>query len=267
MSGVDGPDRDGRGDESCAQLRELAPELTIGLLSGTERAHVLAHLSSCFACQELVERLSGLADRLLLVAPGAEPPEGFETTVLARLRAAQAGGRAPDARLARLGRRARWLAVAFALLALTAAGGALVQHQRDRGGHLDREYVATLRALGGSSLRAARLEPGSSAGPGGEAPAGVAPTGEAPTGEIFVYAGRTSWLFVDVRGALPDGRYRVRVQDIGGRNVIAGSISVSGGSGSWGRTTPPAITRLTGVSVVDPDGTVRLQAQLPTGPG
>jgi hypothetical protein len=77
----------------CSQLRDMAPEVALGLVTGEERAVALSHLEGCAACRAEVASLAGVADELLLIGPEAPPPEGFDRRVLARLtevRAAQA---------------------------------------------------------------------------------------------------------------------------------------------------------------------------------
>jgi Putative zinc-finger len=77
----------------CSQLRDMAPEVALGLVTGEERAVALAHLEGCAACRAEVASLAGVADELLLIGPEAPPPEGFDRRVLARLtevRAAEA---------------------------------------------------------------------------------------------------------------------------------------------------------------------------------
>ncbi|HEX2192938.1 MAG TPA: zf-HC2 domain-containing protein [Acidimicrobiales bacterium] len=70
---------------SCAQAEELASELALGTLDGEERAAVLSHVAACASCRELADRLAGVADGLLILAPPAEPPAGFESRVLERI--------------------------------------------------------------------------------------------------------------------------------------------------------------------------------------
>ncbi len=72
----------------CAELREVAPDVALGLLTGEERAAALAHLQGCEACRAEVASLAGTADEVLFAAPEAEPPPGFGLSVLARLSAA-----------------------------------------------------------------------------------------------------------------------------------------------------------------------------------
>ncbi|MGH9193505.1 MAG: zf-HC2 domain-containing protein [Acidimicrobiales bacterium] len=115
----------------CSELRDVAPDVALGILTGEERAHALAHLEGCAACRAEVASLAGVADELLLTGPEATPPEGFDRRVLARLtkvRAAEAPSAARSGGPAHLHRRARRrrpdrrrLAVGAALAAAAAA--------------------------------------------------------------------------------------------------------------------------------------------------
>src|SRR4029079_4682040 len=91
---------------SCAQLRDVAPELALGVLGGAERAEAIMHVNECARCQALVNELSEAAGALPLLAPEIEPPFGFEQRVLSSGRARRrrsvrrmitAGGGAPAA--------------------------------------------------------------------------------------------------------------------------------------------------------------------------
>jgi len=81
-------------DARCGEVRLLAAELALGLVTGPERAAALAHLETCPACRAEVESLAGIVDQLLLATPRVEPPPGFESGVLDRL-AAESGVAAP----------------------------------------------------------------------------------------------------------------------------------------------------------------------------
>src|SRR5947207_11994848 len=72
---------------TCPEVRELAPELALGIVGGPERAEALQHASECGPCRALVGELAEAADALMLLAPESEPPSGFEERVLAALRA------------------------------------------------------------------------------------------------------------------------------------------------------------------------------------
>jgi Putative zinc-finger len=73
------------GEMGCDQVRDLAPELALGIAEGQERVAALSHLTGCPGCRQLVSDLSSVGDGLLLLAPSREPPRGFESGVLARL--------------------------------------------------------------------------------------------------------------------------------------------------------------------------------------
>ncbi|HZA86627.1 MAG TPA: zf-HC2 domain-containing protein [Acidimicrobiales bacterium] len=73
----------------CAHVREIAPDLALGLLTGEERAAALEHLEACQACRAEVASLAGVADDVLLTAPEITPPAGFDGRVLAGLTAAR----------------------------------------------------------------------------------------------------------------------------------------------------------------------------------
>ncbi len=68
---------------ACGESEAWGAEMALGLLSGPERATGLSHLAACPSCREQVDDLARVADRLLLLAPEAEPPAGFESRVLA----------------------------------------------------------------------------------------------------------------------------------------------------------------------------------------
>src|SRR5688500_16102536 len=106
----------------CREVRELAPDLALGDLAGSDRAGVMAHLATCQECRRYVDELASSADALLILAPEAEPSEGFESRVLAAVREPRA-------------RSKRWVA-AVAAAALLGAGvawlGAMQAFRVDR---------------------------------------------------------------------------------------------------------------------------------------
>ena len=66
----------------CLDVRAMTPEAALGLLSGADRAVVFEHLEGCERCREAMHEFSALADELMLLAPEAEPPVGFEQRVI-----------------------------------------------------------------------------------------------------------------------------------------------------------------------------------------
>ena len=71
--------------ERCEQVRELIPEVALGLAPGDERARVLAHVDACPECRAALARAASTVDGLLLLAPEHEPPPGFDSAVLAAM--------------------------------------------------------------------------------------------------------------------------------------------------------------------------------------
>jgi len=70
---------------SCLDVQAMTPEAALGLLSGSDRAVVFEHLETCEACRDAMHEFSALADELVLLAPEAEPPLGFEQRVVAAI--------------------------------------------------------------------------------------------------------------------------------------------------------------------------------------
>ena len=70
---------------TCAEVRDLAPELALDLLDGAVRAAALEHVETCVACRQEVVSLTGAADEILLLVPTVAPPPGFADRVVARL--------------------------------------------------------------------------------------------------------------------------------------------------------------------------------------
>jgi hypothetical protein len=198
---------------TCADVRAAAAELALGMVSGVERAAALEHLAGCPACRAEVESLADVADALLLLAPQAEPPLGFETRVVDRMAAAGLG---VSHRPRRRWRLATMAAVAAAVLGVAIGFSGL--YERNRGTSLDREYVNALRVLGGKALLAGRLTT----------------TDGAPTGEVFVYEGHPSWIYVYVSDKTASGPLSVELQWARGAPATVAGLNLVRGHGSLG---------------------------------
>src|SRR5262245_60291222 len=131
----------------CEAIREIFPEVAMGVASGEARAGAMAHLVGCPDCRRELEEVTATVDELLLLAPEHEPPAGFETRVLNAL-----DDRAPRRHLLRT---SLVLAAAFILVAAIAASFVWVRSANDR--DLADQYRHTLAVADGTNFRAADL--------------------------------------------------------------------------------------------------------------
>jgi hypothetical protein len=104
----------------CDDFDAAVGELAFETLEPAERDAMLAHAAGCDRCRQELQIMSETADRLLLLAPEAEPPVGFEQ------RALQAVGRR---------HRSRPLILAAAAALVLFVGGVLLgRNVSDDGG-------------------------------------------------------------------------------------------------------------------------------------
>jgi Putative zinc-finger len=194
---------------SCAEVRELAPELALGILGGAERAEVVLHVNGCARCQAYVAELTEAADAIPQLAPEAEPPPGFEVRVLHRL-----GERERRT-------RRRW----FATAAAVAAGAMIVSITAVR--VIESNDAPTVAATGTTHVLS---EPVAVAMEGGAL--GV------PAGWAFVNDHHGVAVSVDY--GIESGRYAVEVTPMRGSPAAIGTIDIKNGRGSWtGRSADP----------------------------
>ncbi len=207
----------------CPDEHQLVA-LALGELSGRARADVLTHLMACRSCREQVDQLIEVAEHLLLVAPEAEPPVGFESGVVDQFVPAS------KVRTRRL-RVTTAVAGIAAAVALVAAGG----------------VGARLAERGHSDIAEAQM---------------ITPTGR-DVGNVWQYQGDPSWIFVAVPGwrnwdvvANAELDYRLEAQLHNGSTVDLGPIAFSADDGSWATTTTLDTTTIATVSIVDDTGHV-----------
>jgi hypothetical protein len=216
----------------CPTVESLAPELALGILSGSERAAALAHLSDCAACRRLVDELSTVADPLLLLAPEVEPSIGFESRVLAATSDPDRPG--VTARHRRRPRFAFVRVVAAAAAVLVAAAGGLVV------GRVVGQDHAVVRTA-------------------------VAVTGKS-TCRAFAYGDKQAWVFVSLEAPREwTADYTVEITtEGGGRAATVGQFRLQGGQGSFGAVVDVAASRLRAVRVLDASGALRYEAPFTT---
>ena len=219
-------------EATCDEVRELAPELALGIAAGEQRARALLHIASCTDCRTLVEELSRAADSLLLLAPPKEPPIGFEAHAVDRVR-----GLRPGRRLKLVG--------AVAAIVLVAVGGtvAIMTAATSRDRDLAKRYLDILAGEG--QLLAAELRTAD----GG------------PAGQVFVYSGPSNWVFIIVDAASGSGMHDVVFVPRSSAAITVGRIRLVDGRGSWGSTTGFNVRDLT-VQLVGDDGKPGFEAAL-----
>lgn len=232
------------GEMDCEQVRELAPELAIGIADGQERDAALRHAAACPDCRHLVSELSTVVDDLLLLTPSREPPPGFASRIAARISPPP-----PPARHVPAGRR--WLprlAVAASVVAALAVGAGIVYQGTASDRQLASSYRAVLDQGHGSFFAAAALR---------------GPTGT--VGTVFGYQGRPSWLFATVH--LPNSgaqRFSVQLITRDGKYVPAGTAVLGGTHSTWGAQIHMDLTNLAQLRFTAASGHTTITANLNT---
>ncbi|MGH3853981.1 MAG: hypothetical protein ACRDR6_10900, partial [Pseudonocardiaceae bacterium] len=194
---------------TCPQCRELAPELALDVLTGTERARALAHLDRCANCRDIACALTVTADRLIELLPDAPPPAGFEQRVLTALTPPT-----PSTR--------RWWQPAAAVLfavALAGAGGWAL------GGLTHDKAPAQGTAQPGErSVMFAPLLTAEHQGSGSE------------VGQAYVYPGQPAWIYLSLKtGRHPtSGTVRCELVRGDGSSVPIGTFRLTKGYAAWG---------------------------------
>jgi hypothetical protein len=263
-------------DMTCAELADVAAELALGVLTGRERAMAIAHLDRCDECREHVRQLMATGEQLLELLPPAEPPAGFETRVLARLglpapaeaegreehdypRLISKGGGNPGHRGA-------------------AGGGTRPRADRPRAGQPSappagpggtrrpgrmRRVLATVAVglavivagLGGWRIGAGTA-PAASTAAGPLTSASLLSATHQDVGDIYVYSGRSTWLYMSVEIGSGNGAVTCQVVGKDGRVTKIGTFQLADGYGSWGSPDPGNTGPLSGARIVSADGTV-----------
>lgn len=208
----------------CPDVRALAPDVALDLLSGDERAAALEHLGSCASCRLEVEELSSVADSLLALTPAVPPPPGFEAGVLARMEVATPEPR-PSA-----GRRRRWRAPALVAACAALGAGILLAVPRDADDGVRRASFVTAD--------------GSDAG------------------EVVLTDGDPDNMMCTIDDPRFTGAYTIGlVLDDGTRREV-GAFEVDGDRYTWGTPLPVDADRVRSIEVRSPDGVVRSTAVL-----
>lgn len=205
---------------------DLAVALALGELSGRARADALSHLLACPTCRRQTDELLDLSERVLLAAPSAEPPPGFESAVMSRLASEPSPARRGRPRAALLG-----LAAAIATVALV--GAALVG--------------AALAPGGGSEMAAASM---------------LTPSGR-DVGTAWRYESDPSWVFIAVPGwkvwddpSDAPRSYEMRAVLDDGTSAELGPVTFAADDGTWATATQLDPSRIRSVAIIDQTGHV-----------
>jgi hypothetical protein len=206
-------------------------EFALGTLSGRSRAVVLAHLETCAHCNAEVESLADVSDKLLWLAPEAEPSLGFETRVIERLRGSGAQLRT------RRRQRVSVFAVAAMLAAVLGVGvGAIV----------------TNHATAPSSSATARPTTGR-----------LMSNGQV-LGDVTISSGSPSWMIMDVDAGVLSGTVWCQVTLANGHTETVGKFTIADGYGSWIAPIKGSSSDVRSARVVNAKGTVLAQATFAT---
>jgi hypothetical protein len=212
---------------SCPEVRELAPELALGIVGGPERAEALQHASECGPCRVLVGDLAEAADALPLLAAEAEPPPGFEERVLATLKAPRRRNRRRIA----------------AVVAVAAAAATIVSIVGVRIVESTQETSRSVTAA--SDVRTAQMT-----GANG-----------LDVGDVFVSNGRPSTVVVNVDYWVPSGSYGIEFRT-GSTDKHLGDVNITNGRGSWGGVAKLPNAATGSIVLVGADGAVVCEARL-----
>jgi hypothetical protein len=216
-------------EQTCEKFRELAPELALGILPGDDRSAAIAHADRCPCCREHLVEMTAVNDGLLALIPRHEPPAGFETRVMNRLRPGRSG---PQRRV---------LAAAAAVLLAVVVG---------MGGW----------AIGAQSLRVVPEPPDVVAEPHLMNGTLAAEHGEA--GQVFVYSGTPPWIYMAVDIEYFSGTVSCQLQRVDGSVITIGQLELTNGYGYWGGPISLDPSTVTGAHLAAPDGTVIASARL-----
>jgi hypothetical protein len=229
------------GPLSCTDVSELTAEMALDLLDGEERGSVLAHLEGCPDCGHEVARCAEVVEALVVLAPSADPPQGFEDRVIERVE----NSRTQSPGVSSLDRRApRWRTAvgAFGIAALVVLLTVLFAPTIE-GGRVD--IANESRALAATTMRS--------------------PAGDV-VGSGYLYRGEQAWLVITV----PDWQHNAAGYDAPRSHSVRierrdGTVDVKpahlADDGSWVSTLPERASDITSVAVVGPDGAMWCSGQ------
>ncbi|HEY1650970.1 MAG TPA: zf-HC2 domain-containing protein [Acidimicrobiales bacterium] len=218
-------------EQGCTLHQDDLAELALGVLTGRDRARVLAHVESCPRCAEELEFLSRTADAVVQAAPDVEPPMGFEVRLFEKMGIADVRHRR------RRVRHPRWVAGALAAAAVVAA-------------------LAVGLSLGLSP------SPTRSASPAhGVATANLVEDG-AVVGRVTTHGGAHPWMSMMLDDSSVHGKVNCIVETSDGVSHHVGTFVAKDGYGAWIAALHVNPQHVRTAEVVSPSGTVIATAAL-----
>jgi hypothetical protein len=220
-------------ERGCEQYSNELAELALGVLTGRERAQVLAHVQSCPGCADELEHLARVADIVVQAAPEMEPPLGFEVRLFEQM------GVTDVRRQRRRLRPSRWttavVGVAAAALALGLGLGLTSSSPKP---------TVTGLAHGQQVATAALTENGQT------------------VGHVVIVGGHRPWMSMMLADSPVHGTVNCVVVTNDGVTHRVGTFVAHEGYGAWSAPlhVDPADVRM--AEVVSPSGTVLATATL-----
>ena len=211
----------------CEGFDDAVAEFALGLLDADHGDALAAHASGCERCRSELDSMVGVADRLVLLAPHAEPPVGFESSVISTL-----GGR----HRRRRPRVPRWVAAAVLIVAMLAVSTTLALHSLTASD----PRVAALDQVGATTVRSGHLIDG----------------GGHDHGTVLVTAGTSATLTMHLLG-VDHGVYHCLVVGPDGKRSEVAAWPVGGnGQGTWAVAMSTSTASAHQVMITEDDGSV-----------
>ena len=221
-------------ERGCEQYSNDLAEVALGVLTGRERAQVLAHVESCPRCADELEHLSRVADTVVQSAPEMEPPLGFEVRLFERMGVTDVRPRR------RRFRPSRWVPAAVGVAAAALALGL--------GLSLTSSPSPTVTAQaahnGQQVTRADLMENGET------------------VGHVVIVGGHSPWMSMTLADSAVHGTVNCVVVTDNGVTHRVGTFVAHEGYGAWSAPMHVNPAEVRTAEVVSPSGTVLASATL-----